>query len=565
MDHTTVPFELISYRGLLKSVDGIRNRLFSKQSEVANLHEDLKEAKSQNNKSLNNGFFLSVFSLINFIESFLYFLMEGYDNYVYSPLQKVLSPVVRIIPRYISVGSDRNIPIFSANIVTFARTFLVIPIAWYLKYDYNFMAFMCVMFHDFLDHLDGIVAKVQKITYPNHDDPLLGGFLDAFCDKIVNVLSLWTILQITDFDRMSRNESIVYLVICYGVIVYESILGVVRVQDYFLAKFKKDYKLEAPNPVETTETVKSVTAASMEGKLKEKLESMGIAFLCLAIAKSSSSPISSISGIVGIICLLLTLRMAHKSLSVKLVVRNNMEKLNTRRESSIPLSRSTENLLRIISESNQTINPNFETAEMKIVDILNNNISDQNLKYQYRKRKNPVSDEANIDSKSELEKLILEPDFEKKTNKVDKVYTIGCFDLFHHGHVKLINRMRELGKKVIVGVHDSRSIYKLKKRVPVDSTETRMLNVKTVADEVFCIAGCDPSNFMSCIVNLEENETALYVRGDDMPNFPSREVVENLMPIKLLPYTEGVSTTKIRKEKYSHIAPDDEEYLDKIN
>ena len=37
---------------------------------------------------------------------------------------------------------------------------------------------------------------------------------------------------------------------------------------------------------------------------------------------------------------------------------------------------------------------------------------------------------------------------------------------------------------MIVGVHDSRSIYLLKKRVPVDSTEKRMLNVKQYADVV---------------------------------------------------------------------------------
>ena len=35
-----------------------------------------------------------------------------------------------------------------------------------------------------------------------------------------------------------------------------------------------------------------------------------------------------------------------------------------------------------------------------------------------------------------------------------------------------------------MGVHDSRSIYLLKKRVPVDSTEKRMLNVKQYADVV---------------------------------------------------------------------------------
>lgn len=274
------------------------------------------------------------------------------------------------------------------------------------------------------------------------------------------------------------------------------------------------------------------------------------------------------------ICLILTLRMAHKSLAVKIRARSEMK--NKLAKMSKKNSTSAENLLEMINNSNQTVHPDFENAEMKMVDITNNNITEQSTMYHYQKRKNLYLEDQNINLKRELEKI------EKKTasdniqkqhssvkvrvdNRVDKVYTIGCFDLFHFGHVELINRMRELGKKVIIGVHDSRSIYKLKKRVPVDSTEKRMMNVKTVADEVFCIAGCDPSNFMSCIVNLGKNETALYVRGDDMPDFPSREVVESLMPIKLLPYTEGVSTTKLRKEKYSHIAPDDEEYLDKIN
>jgi hypothetical protein len=31
-----------------------------------------------------------------------------------------------------------------------------------------------------LDHLDGIVAKVQRQIYPNHDDPLLGGKIFFF-------------------------------------------------------------------------------------------------------------------------------------------------------------------------------------------------------------------------------------------------------------------------------------------------------------------------------------------------------------------------------------------------
>jgi cytidyltransferase-like protein len=149
--------------------------------------------------------------------------------------------------------------------------------------------------------------------------------------------------------------------------------------------------------------------------------------------------------------------------------------------------------------------------------------------------------------------------------RADKVYTIGCFDLFHEGHRLLLLRMRQFGREVIVGVHDSRSIHKLKSRVPVDGTETRMLNVKRHADEVYCVAGTDPAAFVTCIVHLRENETALYVRGDDMADFPSRHVVEELMPVKFLPYTNGVSSTKLREELFSHIKADDIEHLDKVN
>ena len=36
--------------------------------------------------------------------------------------------------------------------------------------------------------------------------------------------------------------------------------------------------------------------------------------------------------------------------------------------------------------------------------------------------------------------------------RVDKVYTVGCFDLFHRGHINLLKNMRKLGKEVCVCV-----------------------------------------------------------------------------------------------------------------
>jgi hypothetical protein len=50
----------------------------------------------------------------------------------------------------------------------------------------------------------------------------------------------------------------------------------------------REYHIE--NEEKETDTNK-VTAASMEGKLKEKLESTGIAFLCVSIAKFNENSI----------------------------------------------------------------------------------------------------------------------------------------------------------------------------------------------------------------------------------------------------------------------------------
>ena len=94
-----------------------------------------------------------------------------------------------------------------------------------------------VVLHDFLDHLDGIVAKVHKQKYPDQDDPLLGGFLDAFCDKIVNVFALWSILQTANLNGCLAIA--LFALLTYTVIGYEFFLGVVRVNDYFEAKYNK--------------------------------------------------------------------------------------------------------------------------------------------------------------------------------------------------------------------------------------------------------------------------------------------------------------------------------------
>lgn len=146
----------------------------------------------------------------------------------------------------------------------------------YTRYQFHTTAFLLVILHDFLDHVDGIVAKAHRQMFGQVDDPLLGGFMDAFCDKvpnidtisyapnsskikvlfhlvlqfcalyyiyflkqIVNVLALWSILLVTDFREFSSTGVWLYVGACGVIIVYEFILGVVRVQDYFAAYYER--------------------------------------------------------------------------------------------------------------------------------------------------------------------------------------------------------------------------------------------------------------------------------------------------------------------------------------
>ena len=196
--------------------------------------------------------------------------------------------------------------------------------------------------------------------------------------------------------------------------------------------------------------------------------------------------------------------MAHKSLMLKIKARKPVQKPKEQVEELVYKNKTTavsaDNLLHLLNStlkrpsgneqslSEATQDSNFVQAEMKTIELSNGSATEvSNLVY--RRPRNSTIYETDSEVKTEADRNSQLSTSSSSTDSnnnqlADKVYTVGCFDLFHHGHVELLKRMRNYGKRVVVGVHDSRSIYKLKNRVPVDSTEKRMLNVKAYADEV---------------------------------------------------------------------------------
>ena len=124
--------------------------------------------------------------------------------------------------------------------------------------------------------------------------------------------------------------------------------------------------------------------------------------------------------------------------------------------------------------------------------------------------------------------------------------TVGCFDLLHRGHLNLLTRMRQVGETTVI-LHDDRSIRANKGRAPAEPLPVRIANLQAcgLADHIRVTYRSDPSIDIERVVCRGE---WTFMRGDDWPQFPGRETVEAWgVPIVLVPYTPGVSTTLLRK------------------
>jgi cytidyltransferase-like protein len=96
---------------------------------------------------------------------------------------------------------------------------------------------------------------------------------------------------------------------------------------------------------------------------------------------------------------------------------------------------------------------------------------------------------------------------------LEYIFTIGCFDKLHKGHIKLLESMKEKSKKIIIGLHDNDSINKLKNITDIDSYEDRKKNLEKYADDIFMIDDVDPTKSIEEYIskNFSNNlETTIY-------------------------------------------------------
>lgn len=133
-------------------------------------------------------------------------------------------------------------------------------------------------------------------------------------------------------------------------------------------------------------------------------------------------------------------------------------------------------------------------------------------------------------------------------------YTQGVYDMFHVGHLNLINRAKEYCEYLIVGVNSDRLVQEYKHKTPVIDQEGRRLivaNLKAV-DEAVIAETLDKLSSQK-----ELHYDAIFI-GDDWKGNPRWEktkldLAKIGVDVVFLPYTDGVSSTELRPQEEKRV------------
>lgn len=120
------------------------------------------------------------------------------------------------------------------------------------------------------------------------------------------------------------------------------------------------------------------------------------------------------------------------------------------------------------------------------------------------------------------------------------VITFGTFDVFHIGHLRILERAAALGDKLVVGVSSDRLNLKKKGRYPVFREQDRIDIIAGLAcvDEVFTEESLEwKSKYITT------HKADVLVMGEDWAG--QFDEFKALCEVIYLPRTENISTTEI--------------------
>ncbi len=125
-----------------------------------------------------------------------------------------------------------------------------------------------------------------------------------------------------------------------------------------------------------------------------------------------------------------------------------------------------------------------------------------------------------------------------------RVLTYGTFDLLHYGHIRLLKRAKALGDYLIVAAStDEFNAIKGKKSYHNYETRKEMLESVRYVDLVI-----PEKTWEQKIQDIKDYKVDIVVMGSDWAGSDKFDYLKDYCEVIYLDRTEGVSTTKIKKE-----------------
>lgn len=128
--------------------------------------------------------------------------------------------------------------------------------------------------------------------------------------------------------------------------------------------------------------------------------------------------------------------------------------------------------------------------------------------------------------------------------KTDIVFTNGCFDIFHYGHLHLLREARKLGDSLIVGINTDDSVKRLKGE---DRPIFPLMYRSEIVASLIYVDGIVPFKTDTPIELIKRIKPKVLVKGGDWEdNIVGAEFVKSYGGrVVTIPLIEGLSSTSL--------------------
>jgi len=120
------------------------------------------------------------------------------------------------------------------------------------------------------------------------------------------------------------------------------------------------------------------------------------------------------------------------------------------------------------------------------------------------------------------------------------IFTNGCFDIIHIGHIRYLKKARVLGDVLVIGLNSDKSVSRIKPKRPINPQKHRA-EILSSLEMVDYLALFDEETPYELIKSLQPD---ILVKGGD---WKKEDIVGSDIAKETysLPYIKGISTTKI--------------------